>query len=150
MLQSSITNVFDVKDYLQFLCMDQDPGHLGKTLITIENFNKRLMTEMSKNGLDRSAFPKSKTASGSTSNNPIPWLQTTFNHSFWSSSQKLFKALVRNLGSCKSSTHSAMLNLKGLKPPKPQDEQAEFAILLPSCPNRGSWQETSCHVLYEK
>jgi hypothetical protein len=150
MMQSSTNDVFDVKEYLKFLCLNQDPGHLRKTLTGIENFNKRLVTEMSKNGPDRSAIPKSKTTSRSTSNNPISWLQTTFNHSFWSSSQKLFKALVRNLGPCKLSTHSAMLNLKGLKPPKPQDEQAEFDILLPSCPKQGFWQETSCRVLYKR
>ncbi|KAF4637697.1 hypothetical protein G7Y89_g389 [Cudoniella acicularis] len=149
MMQSSITDVFDVKEYLKFLCFSQDPGYLRKTLTGIENFNKRLVAEMSKNRPDRLAIPKSKTTSRSTSENPISWLQTSSNHSFWSSSQKLFKALVLNLGSCKLSTHSAMLNLKGLRPPKLQDEQAKFDILLPSCPKQGFWQEISCHVLYQ-
>ncbi len=150
LMQSWTTDVFNVKEYLKFLCLNQDPGHLRKTLTSIEKFNKRLVAKMSKNGPARSAVPESKTISRSTSNNPISWLQTTSNPSFWSSSQELFKALVRNLGSCKLSTHSAMLNLKGLKPPYPQDEQAEFHILLPSCPKQGSWQETSCRVLSKR
>lgn len=149
MMQSSTTDV-DVKEHLKFLHLSQDPWKLGKTLISIESFNKRLAAEISKNRPDRSAVPKSTTSCGSTWNNAMPWLQTTFNPSFWSSSQKLFEALVRNLGSCKSSTHSAMLNLRGLNPPKPEDEHAEFEILLPSCPKQGSWQETSCHVLYKR
>ncbi|KFY46563.1 hypothetical protein V494_00423, partial [Pseudogymnoascus sp. VKM F-4513 (FW-928)] len=124
MMRSAI-DVFDVKEYLEFLRLNQDPGHLRKTLTGIENFNKRLVTEMSKNRPGRSAVPKLKTTSRSTSNNPVSWLETAFNPSFWSSSQKLFKALVHNLGTCKSSAHSAMLNLKALKPPNPQDEQAD-------------------------
>jgi hypothetical protein len=150
MMQSSTTDVFDSKEYLKFLCLHQDPGHLKKTLTGIENFNKRLVVEMSKNVPERTAVPKSKTVSKSTSNNPISWLQTTFNPSFWSSPQKLFKGLVRNLGSCKLSTHSAMLNLKGLERPKPHDEQAEFDILLPLCPKQSCWQETSCRVVYKR
>jgi hypothetical protein len=150
MMQRSTADVFDVNEYLEFLCLNQDFGYLRKTLTGIENFNKRLVVEMSKIGPDRSAVPKSKTTFRSPSSNPISWLQTTFNHSFWSSSQKLFKAMVHNLGSCKLSTHSAMLNLKGLKPPQEQDEQAEFDILLSSCPKQGSWQEASCCVLYKR
>ncbi|KAH8587056.1 hypothetical protein B0O99DRAFT_694834 [Bisporella sp. PMI_857] len=149
MIQSSITNVFDVKEYLKFLCLYQDPANLRNILASVENFNKRLMAEMSKSGTDRSAVSKSKTNGRSTSNTPMPWLQTKFNPSFWGSSQKLFKALVHNLGSCKLSTHSVMLNLKGVKPPNLQDEHTEFDILLSSCPKQGFWQEVLCRVIYK-
>jgi hypothetical protein len=149
-IQSSTVDIFDAKEYLKFLCLNQDPGNLRKTLTSIENFNKRLMTEMSKSRPDRSAVPKPNTTFRSVPDETIPWLQTTFNPSYWSASQKLFEALDRHLKSCKSSAHSVMLNLKGLEPPTPQDEEARFGILLPSCPEEGSWQETYCHVLYKR
>ncbi|KAI0441645.1 peptidase S8/S53 domain-containing protein [Xylaria telfairii] len=149
MINGSTTENIDVKDYLEFICLNPNPNQILKILTGIGNFNERLATEMRKNGPDDSVVPKPMVTSASN-NLVLPWLQTTFNPSFWGSSQKLFGALVDNLGPCKSSqTHSVLLNLKGLQPPKPQDQQAEFEILLSLCQKQDSWQETFCRILYE-
>lgn len=149
MLQSSTTDVFDAKIYHKFLYLAQYPSRLRKVLISVENFNKRLVAEMNKIEADRAGVPKSNTISRPNSDYVPTWLQSPSRDSFWRASQNLFEALVRNVSSCKSSTHSAMLNLTGLKPPVSQDNTAEFEILLPLCAEQGSWQETSCHVLYK-
>lgn len=148
-VQSSTTGIPDVSRYHKFLRLDQDPSQLSKTFSGIGDFNQRLVDEMSKERSNRSVLLKPKRTPPSTAGSHL-WLQSTSNASFWSSSQKLFKALVHNLRSCKLSTHSAMLNLKGIEPPQLQDRQAEFDILLPMCPNTDCWQETSCRVLYER
>lgn len=150
MLQNSTTtDVFDAKRYHRFLYLTQPPSHLRKVLINVESFNKRLVVEMNKIEADRSGVPKSRTISRPNLDYAPTWLQSPLRDSFWRASQNLFEALVRNVSSCKSSTHSAMLNLTGLKPPVSQDNTAEFEILLPLCAEQGSWQETSCRVLYK-
>lgn len=70
-MQSLTPDVFDVKGYLKFLYLNQDPSHLRKILTSIETFNKRLVAETSKNGPDRSALLKLKTTYRSTSNSLI-------------------------------------------------------------------------------
>lgn len=149
-MQDSSTEGVNVADYLAFLHLKQNPGQLRKILNGINNLNSKLAVETNKNGLNGSTVPNLSWASKPPSNNSTPWLQTAFNPCFWSSSRNLFNALVRNLGSCTSSTHLAMLHLHGLKPPKPQDDHAEFNLLLSSCPKQDSWQETFCHILYKR
>lgn len=149
-IQDSIIDGFNITNFFEFLHLKQNPGQLRKILNGIENLNKRLATEMNKNAPSGVAIPGLNSVSRTQSNNSTPWLQTTFNPSFWSSSRNLFNGLVRNLGSCTASTHLAMLHIQGLKPPQPQDNHAEFNILLPSCPKQGFWQETFCHLLYKR
>jgi hypothetical protein len=150
LIQNSKVDIFDAREYLKYICLNQNPCQLKKTLVEVEKFNKRLMEKMTKLAPDRSAVPQFKAGSTTAPNSDVSWLQTSFSPHFWSSSQKLFKALVRNLGSCKRPNHSAMFSLDGIKRPKSHDEQSQFVILFPSCPEQGSWQETSCRVLYSR
>nr|AJD23190.1 putative subtilisin [Onygena corvina] len=120
---------------VKFLGPDSDPLLLKQILDEILDLRKRLAPKV-----DTSVNLTLKTA---------PFVETNFNSSFWDSSQQLFEALLVNIGDCKGSTHTAMLNLGGLPFTKPQINDAEFKLLLPSCPTPGSWQETHCRVLFE-
>ncbi|KAL7957430.1 hypothetical protein V8C34DRAFT_285577 [Trichoderma compactum] len=136
------TTAGDATRYFQYLCLKQHPADLRRVFFGIEQFSIRLAKQTS-----GSAVPQ--TASRTETHNSPPWLLTEFNPSYWSSSKNLFQTLVSNLGSCNSCTHSAMLNLQELDPPKEQDEHADYNILLPACPKGDYWQETSCRMLYK-
>jgi hypothetical protein len=148
-MEDSVADDPNIANYLRYLYLKQTPGQLRKLLSGIESLNRKLATEMNKKEPDRSAVPRFNLAPR-TPLSSAPWLQTAFSPSFWSSSRNLFNALVRNVKPCTASTHSAMLHLQGLKPPGPQDNRAEFNILLPSCPEQDTWQETFCHILYKR
>ncbi|KAL7895092.1 peptidase S8/S53 domain-containing protein [Trichoderma sp. TUCIM 5745] len=147
-MEDSTTDDSNITNYLEYLNLKQTPGILRKLLSGIQSLNRKLATEMNKKEPDRSAIPRLNSAP-KTPLSPAPWLQTAFSPSFWSSSRNLFNALVRNVTPCTASKHSAMLHLQGLKPPEPQDNHAEFNILLPCCSEQDIWQETFCHILYK-
>ncbi|RFU23755.1 hypothetical protein B7463_g12582, partial [Scytalidium lignicola] len=146
-LQSLTSGEFNAQDYFCFLRVHQNPANLKKVVEGVMKLNDRLTTEMSKRGPDATYVPKTRTDTTSTTS--TSWLETNFNPSFWSSSHRLFRALVHNLSQCKFPRHSAMLKLKGMQHPKPQDHDAEFNILLSFCPKQDLWQETLCHVRYQ-
>lgn len=148
-MEDYIPDGSNIANYLGYLYLKQTPGQLRKLLGGIESLNRKLATEMNKNEPGRFAIPRLNSVPR-TPLSPAPWLQTAFNPSFWSSSRNLFNALVRNVRPCTASTHSAMLHLQGLKPPQPQDNHAELSILLPSCPEQDTWQETFCHIFYRR
>lgn len=92
--------------------------------------------------------PAKDTSAAQSSNKE---LKSRVNRSFWDYSKSLFDSIVKHLQPCTESTssHRAMLHLRGLTDTNENDAHPELSMLLACCPEQKTWQQTFCTVSSE-